>query len=291
MVSRRVHYVGRRGSRVPVALRGILAPGRLAVFTWGLNPSSEGHAPGVPVTRLSLVSRPASAREARDWLTALLSGRRLTEAARHNATLLLSEVVSNAIRHAQGGTVVVAVSLSPSGLLAEVYDNSSDLPVRRAAGETGGWGLGLLDELSTRWGVEQHSDDGKTVWFEINDAELEGRPALDRVDASPLLQSERFRVNHGDDRNHRHVLHRRFPAEEVGRSLRAMSAYYACNACGHQFTLAQGAEPPGARTPCPVCGEDTREVGIRVEQAAEARAEALDATVETTERGEPRTAD
>lgn len=147
--------------------------------TWdlrrGLAPSSEGHAPRVPVTRLSLVSRTASAREARDWLTALLEGWG-NEGARRDATLLLSEVVTNAVRHARGGTIMVAVTLSQSRLLAQVHDDSSKPPVRRAAGETGGWGLGLLDELSAQWGVDRHADDGKTVWFEIDDADLQRRP-------------------------------------------------------------------------------------------------------------------
>jgi anti-sigma regulatory factor (Ser/Thr protein kinase) len=149
----------------------------LAIVEPGLARSSAGQAPGVPVTRLSLVSRPASAREARDWLTALLAvwG---NAASRHNATLLLSEVVTNAVRHARGGTILVAVTLSPSHLLAQVHDDSSNLPVRRGAGETGGWGLGLLDELSTQWGVDQHSEDGKTVWFEIDGADLQHRPGL-----------------------------------------------------------------------------------------------------------------
>ena len=149
---------------------------RLAIFE-RVGAFLPGHAVGVPVTRLSLVSRPASAREARDWLTALLAGwgNAMT---RHNATLLLSEVVTNAVRHARGGTILVAVSLSPTHLLARVHDDSANPPVRRAAGETGGWGLGLLDELSTQWGVDQHCEDGKSVWFEIDDADPPRRPGL-----------------------------------------------------------------------------------------------------------------
>jgi hypothetical protein len=71
---------------------------------------------------------------------------------------------------------MVAVTFSDSHLLAQVHDDSSNPPVRRAAGETGGWGLGLLDELSTHWGVDQQSDDGKIVWFEIDDGDLQQRP-------------------------------------------------------------------------------------------------------------------
>ena len=65
-----------------------------------------------------------------------------------------------------------AVTLSGSRLLAQVHDDSPRPPVPRAADETGGWGIGLLDELSTQWGVDQHSD-GKTVWFEIDDPALQ----------------------------------------------------------------------------------------------------------------------
>ena len=128
----------------------------------------------MPVTRVSLVARPESAREARDWLRVLLAEWGNQEA-RYNATLLLSEVVTNAVRHARGGTIMVAVTLSGNQLSAQVHDDSSNPPVRRAAGETGGWGLGLLDELSTQWGVEQHPD-GKTVWFEIDDGDGQRRP-------------------------------------------------------------------------------------------------------------------
>lgn len=127
--------------------------------------------------RLSLVPQPASPREARDWLKALLQGWG-NEAGRHHATLLLSEVVTNAVRHARGGTILIAVTLSRGHLLAQVRDDSSNPPVRRPAGESGGWGLGLLDELSTQWGVDQHTDEGKTVWFEIDDADLQRPPGL-----------------------------------------------------------------------------------------------------------------
>lgn len=129
----------------------------------------------MPVTRLSLVPRPTSAREARDWLTGLLDGWG-DDVARHEASLLLSEVVTNAVRHARGGTILVAVTLSPSLLLAQVHDDSSNPPIRRAADETGGWGIGLLDALSKQWGVEQDMDGGKTVWFELEDADAQRQP-------------------------------------------------------------------------------------------------------------------
>jgi two-component sensor histidine kinase len=88
--------------------------------------------------------------------------------------LLVSEVVTNAVRHAAGGMILLDATLSPDHLLVRVHDESSQLPVRRAAGETGGWGLGLLDELSKQWGVEAHSRDGKSVWFEVGEPDRQG---------------------------------------------------------------------------------------------------------------------
>jgi hypothetical protein len=32
----------------------------------------------------------------------------------------------------------------------------------------GGWGLTLIDALSTQWGSDIHDTRGKTVWFEID---------------------------------------------------------------------------------------------------------------------------
>ena len=50
----------------------------------------------------------------------------------------------------------------------EVVDGSAMSPrTRRFSVEsTTGRGLGLVEELSTRWGVEKRPD-GKTVWFEV----------------------------------------------------------------------------------------------------------------------------
>ena len=99
---------------------------------------------------------------------------------RDNATLLLSEVIANAVRHARGGTILITLTLSQSRFVAQVQDESASLPVRRGtAGEGGGWGLDLIDELSNRWGVDQHPGDGKTVWFEIDNPDRNDRSDLD----------------------------------------------------------------------------------------------------------------
>lgn len=129
----------------------------------------NGHAPEVSVSRIALASGLTSVREARDWLTALLVSWRNQEA-RDDASLLLSEVATNAVRHARGATILITVTLTKDHLLAQVRDESAIPPVRRGAGEAGGWGLQLVDLLSSQWGVDQHPGDGKTIWFEMADA-------------------------------------------------------------------------------------------------------------------------
>ena len=89
-------------------------------------------------------------------------------------------MITNAVRHARGGTILITLTLSQDQFVAQVQDESASLPVRRGtAGEGGGWGLELIDELSSRWGVDQHPEGGKTVWFEIDNADRRDRSDLD----------------------------------------------------------------------------------------------------------------
>jgi len=88
----------------------------------------------------------------------------------HDLEVLVSEVVTNAVRHAGAGpdgTIVVHVAMSSDCLRIEVCDQGPgftppDVPRRRRDG--GGNGLVLLDRLSSAWGVA--GDDGTCVWFE-----------------------------------------------------------------------------------------------------------------------------
>jgi uncharacterized protein YjbJ (UPF0337 family) len=88
------------------------------------------------------------------------------------AELLVSEVVSNSVRHAgldPDDRIEVQMQGSPSMLRVDVIDPGSGFePATRRPGLHGGWGVWLLDRLATRWGVERN---GHTrVWFEIRPA-------------------------------------------------------------------------------------------------------------------------
>ena len=88
--------------------------------------------------------------------------------------LLLSEVVTNAVRHSgapAGAKIGLTVSVSRGSVRAEVSDGGrgfEPIPRARPQLEAGGWGLHLVDRLADRWGVDR----GRSVrvWFEIDAA-------------------------------------------------------------------------------------------------------------------------
>jgi signal transduction histidine kinase len=95
-------------------------------------------------------------------------GGMVVPAAADHARLLLSEVVTNAVRHGEGATIRVRLDAGTTGRLrCEVTDDGHGfVPTARdkPATDVGGWGLQLVENLSQRWGVR----DGSTlVWFEL----------------------------------------------------------------------------------------------------------------------------
>jgi signal transduction histidine kinase len=92
----------------------------------------------------------------------------LTPAAAEQARLLLSEVVSNAVRHGAGDQVRVLIDAAHDGeLRCEVVDEGSGFVPKardKPATAEGGWGLHLVETLSRRWGVREGSTH---VWFEL----------------------------------------------------------------------------------------------------------------------------
>ena len=86
------------------------------------------------------------------------------------AALLVSELVTNALRHATGPIGVRLVRpVGPAGvLLVEVSDPLPDLPRERVARpeDESGRGLQLVAGACVRWGTRP-GETGKTVWFEL----------------------------------------------------------------------------------------------------------------------------
>ncbi|RFC72757.1 ATP-binding protein [Streptomyces sp. AcE210] len=103
------------------------------------------------------------------------------------AELLLSELMTNAYRHAKvpaGREIWARTILSEDRLRVLVTDASDTLPSPRTASleEESGRGLALVALLADEWGAEGHEGGvGKAVWFELglprNQAETEGHHA------------------------------------------------------------------------------------------------------------------
>jgi anti-sigma regulatory factor (Ser/Thr protein kinase) len=101
-----------------------------------------------------------------------------------NARLLVSELVTNVIRHVSpsGGDdrIALTVERDDDHLRIEVCDKGGGFePAPRADKQdaSSGWGLHILAQLAARWGVE--SDGGTRVWFE-----LEAAPGGSRLSAA-----------------------------------------------------------------------------------------------------------
>ncbi|MFH8443851.1 ATP-binding protein [Streptomyces sp. NPDC018026] len=92
------------------------------------------------------------------------------------AALLVSELVTNALRHATGpiGVRLVRSPAAPAAagvdgvLLVEVSDPLPDPPRERVArpDDEDGRGLQLVASAARRWGTRP-GEAGKTVWFEL----------------------------------------------------------------------------------------------------------------------------
>ena len=119
---------------------------------------------------VTIAGRPECVAVARAFAATVL-GRR--HPAVDTAVLLLSELVTNSVRHSGSGlpgqTVTVTVLREGEVVRVEVTDRSgATVPVLRPAdsGAEGGRGLYLVDSLAARWGA-QRDGDRTTTWFEL----------------------------------------------------------------------------------------------------------------------------
>ena len=123
---------------------------------------------------LTLPSEPTTPRAARHFLIDTLDRREMGAEVVDVATLLTSELVTNAVRHGRG-PVTVSVRTDPPSVRVVVHDDDPALPVMGAVDDPaaeGGRGLRLVELLAARWGTDTYPNHGKDVWFELD---LRGR--------------------------------------------------------------------------------------------------------------------
>lgn len=102
--------------------------------------------------------------EARAWISGFLESRGGDASLREDAVLVVSELVTNALRYGIGNVVLRAV-FGTDGLSVSVTDSGDSLP--RAlpvdSERIGGLGLHIVERLANAWGVSRFPG-GKTVW-------------------------------------------------------------------------------------------------------------------------------
>jgi anti-sigma regulatory factor (Ser/Thr protein kinase) len=109
----------------------------------------------------------AEARHALDGLTGEIPDGRLCD-----VRLLVSELVTNAVRHANlaaGDVISLVIEIADHMLRVEVHDPGGGFVPSAPSPDPArpsGWGLYLVAELADRWGVD--SDDTTLVWFELD---------------------------------------------------------------------------------------------------------------------------
>lgn len=123
---------------------------------------------GLPASAVgdwSLPREPRSVGRAREYARAQLADWDL-EALADTTELLVSELVTNALRYGEG-EIRLRLLLDRT-LVCEVWDAGLVQPRRRRARDTdeGGRGLQLVGLLSASWG-SRRTPHGKTVWFEL----------------------------------------------------------------------------------------------------------------------------
>ena len=146
----------------------VTGPGLRAVSHGGYGSAGAPQAGG-PGMSVELEPGATAAGEARAALT-VLDGR-IDADALDDIRLLVSELVTNSVRHSGAERELVRLMVTSRGgtVRVEVSDGGRGFQPRartKAQDEVGGWGLHLVDRLADRWGVE--TGRRTRVWFELD---------------------------------------------------------------------------------------------------------------------------
>ncbi|HEX2087354.1 MAG TPA: ATP-binding protein [Solirubrobacteraceae bacterium] len=113
-------------------------------------------------------ARPAAIGRARREVEDALSEARVDPGTSGDLMLLVSELVTNAVRHAGSDHFEVRLEVRPDLLRLEVHDEGNGFEPAIAPSDdgSGGYGLFIVDRLADRWGVER--DEGGLIWVEVD---------------------------------------------------------------------------------------------------------------------------
>ncbi|MFJ4695175.1 ATP-binding protein [Streptomyces sp. NPDC088766] len=138
---------------------------------------------GRPVATEVFQRKGASVRDARRFAAAILEEWELSTALADTAELVVSELATNAVLHAQASVFRVTLRrLARDQVRVAVIDRSRTMPtlVHAEPGDDHGRGLALVDALAPCWGTDLLPW-GKRVWAELEDAQTQSAPPASNI--------------------------------------------------------------------------------------------------------------
>ena len=141
--------------------------------TTGGSPTGGIEAQGPNGLRMRLGSGPDAAAEARRAIAELRAD--LDPPLMETLRLLVTELVTNSVRHTDCDALTLRVAVGKAAVLTEVadegpnFDADAALEVEEAKDGRNpdhGWGLFLVQRLARDWGVKEDGG-SKRVWFEL----------------------------------------------------------------------------------------------------------------------------
>lgn len=106
---------------------------------------------------------------ARAFLARLLHGWHVADEVIDEASLLTTELMSNAVQHGTG-VVHLEIAVHEGLLRVGVHDTAAELPVKLeyTSSSLQGRGIWLVQAIARDWGSDTSGEaPGKTVWFEL----------------------------------------------------------------------------------------------------------------------------
>lgn len=107
----------------------------------------------------------------RHWVVSRAVSLGITGMANQVLELLSSELLANAVLHGASGTDIgLRMELDGEVVRVSVADASDSSPVVLDHEPTAanGRGMAIVEAMSSRWGVLEQADGGKTVWYELD---------------------------------------------------------------------------------------------------------------------------
>lgn len=151
--------------------------GTEGVETQGAAPevTESGTEGGADVLSIVLPGQRQSVAVGRHWVVRAAAERGVTGMANQVVELLSSELLANAVLHGAGGSAVgLQLRHAEEILRVSVSDGGAQNPVvlHHEPTAPNGRGMAIVEAMSTRWGVDEHGEGGKTVWFELDLADF-----------------------------------------------------------------------------------------------------------------------